>query len=77
MGFHKRHISNEGIHKLFHTHGVKSIKELYTADAVVSEVGIASKVTDLILNNKHTTELWNRVTEMIEESINKKKINDC
>tara|TARA_R110000765_G_scaffold10816_1_gene33208 strand:- start:292 stop:513 length:222 start_codon:yes stop_codon:yes gene_type:complete len=73
MGFHKRYISNEIIQELFHTHGIKSIKELYSADAFVSEVGIASDITDAVLSNKHTTESWDRVTEMIEESVNKKK----
>ena len=73
MGFHKRYISNMSIQELFHTHGIKGIKGLYTADAFVSEVGIASDVTDVVLNNKHTTESWKHVTEMIEESVNKKK----
>ena len=59
--------------ELFHTHGIKGIKELYSADAFVSEVGIASAVTDAALNNKHTTESWDRVSEMIEEIANKKK----
>lgn len=65
------------IQELFHTHGIKGIKELYSADAFVSEVGIASDVADVVLNNKHTPESWKHVTEMIEESVNKKKINDC
>jgi len=77
MGFHKRYVSNKDIQELFRTHGVKNIKELYTADAFVSEVGIASDVADMVLSNKHTTELWDRVTEMIRKNINKKKINGC
>jgi len=58
---------------LFHTHGVEGIERLYNADAFVSEVGLASDVTDMVLSNKHTTKLWERVTEKIEEYINKKK----
>ena len=77
MGFHKRYISNDDIYNLFHTHGIESIKKLYTADAFVSEIGIASDVTDMVISNKHTTELWNRVIEMIKKNINIKKINDC
>jgi hypothetical protein len=73
MGFHKRHISNMGIQELFHTHGIEAVRKLYTADAFVSEVGIASDVTDEVLSNKHIPESWDRVIEMIEENANKKK----
>jgi len=69
MGFHKRWIDNKQIISLYHTRGIEGIKELFTADAFVSEDGLASSVVDKVLNNKHTPKLWISVAEMMEKYI--------
>tara|TARA_R100000152_G_C6640797_1_gene85438 strand:+ start:106 stop:318 length:213 start_codon:yes stop_codon:yes gene_type:complete len=69
MGFHKRWIDNEKIITLYQTHGIDGVKKLFTADAFVSEIGLASDVVDMVLSNKHDIKLWNSVTEMIKKHV--------
>jgi hypothetical protein len=50
MGFHKRYISNEQVIRLFNDGGVQRIIQWYTrgADAVITETGLASKVSTIL-----------------------------
>jgi hypothetical protein len=50
MGFHKRYISNEQVIRLFNDGGVQRIIQWYTrgADAVITETGLASKVSMIL-----------------------------
>ena len=67
---------NKDIIEVYQTHGIDSIKNIFTADAYVSEDGIASDVTDIVLDSKQGPELWSCVSEMMEKYIKEnKKIN--
>jgi len=50
MGFHRRHIGNETVHRLFKSGGASTVFDWYTrgADALVTEMGLASRIIDLI-----------------------------
>jgi len=50
MGFHKRHIGNEVVHRLFKSGGASSVIDWYTrgVDALIVEMGLASKINSII-----------------------------
>ena len=76
MGFHRRWVMSETMIDNYQTHGIDSIKNIFTADAYVSDDSIAGQVVELVLNSKQWPKLWSRVSEMIEKYIkDSKKIN--
>ena len=76
MGFHRRWVMTDTMIENYQTHGIDSIKKIFTADAYVSDDSIAGKVVALVLDSKQDDELWSRVSEMIEKYIkDSKKIN--
>ena len=50
MSFHRRHIDNNQVITLYREGGINRVKDWYTkgADALVTESGLASLVTDLM-----------------------------
>jgi len=50
MGFHKRHIDNEQVLRLYEDGGINRIREWYTkgVDALITETGLASRVGHVI-----------------------------
>ncbi len=76
MGFHRRWVMTDTIIEKYQTHGIDSIKNIFTADAYVSDDSIAGQIVGLVLDSKRDDELWIRVSEMIEKYIKEnKKIN--
>jgi len=75
MSFHKRHISNNQVIEMYRTQGIQAVIDWYTkgVDALVTEEGLASMITDLIgLVNVDETAKWNMISEEISnESIKK------
>ena len=67
MSFHKRYISNEQVIRLFNDGGVRRIIEWYTrgADAVITETGLASKVSMILEDSEWLT--WDPVN--LEDTI--------
>ena len=56
MGFHKRHIDNEQVLRLYEDGGINRIREWYTkgVDALITETGLASRVGDVISDEDWT-----------------------
>ena len=76
MGFHRRWVMTDTMIENYQTHGIDSIKNIFTADAFVSDDSIAGQVVELVLNSKQSPKLWSRVSEMVEKYIKEnKKIN--
>ena len=50
MGFHRRHIDNDQVIRLYENGGLIRIKEWYTrgVDALVTETGLASQVGSIL-----------------------------
>jgi len=74
MGFHRRHIDNNQVITLFREGGVERVKDWYTrgVDALVTEIGLASDITDIICRKMDETAKWNLIADMIaHESIKK------
>jgi hypothetical protein len=72
MGFHRRHIDNNQVITLFREGGVERVKDWYTrgVDALVTEIGLASDITDIIDRKMDETAKWNLISDMIaHESI--------
>lgn len=69
MGFHRRHIGNDTVHRLFQSGGAPSVFDWYTrgVDALVVEIGLASKINNIINDDDWT--LLGR--PFIEEEIGK------
>ena len=57
----------------YQTHGIDSIKNIFTADAYVSDNRLAGSVVELVLNSKQSPKLWLRVSEMIDKYIKESK----
>ena len=77
MSFHKRYISNEQVIEMYRREGINKVKEWYTkgVDALITETGLASDVTDILYKDMDSIEKWNLISEMIAiESI--KTINE-
>ena len=76
MGFHRRWVMTDTMIENYQTHGIDSIKNIFTADAYVSDDSIAGQIVELVLNSKQGPKLWSRVSEMVEKYIKEnKKIN--
>ena len=75
MGFHRRHIDNNQVITLYREGGIDRVKDWYTkgADALVTESGLASLVTDLMgISGVDEIAKWNMISEEISnESIKK------
>ena len=75
MSFHRRHIDNNQVITLYREGGINRVKDWYTkgADALVTESGLASLVTDLMgITGVDEIEKWNMISEEISnESIKK------
>ena len=50
MGFHRRHIGNDNVISMFESQGIDGVWDMYTrgVDALVTEVGIASQISDIM-----------------------------
>ena len=73
MGFHKRWVMTDTMIEKYQTHGIDSIKNIFTADAYVSDDSLASDVVSEVLESKRDDKLWSRVSEMIEKYIKDSK----
>ena len=72
MGFHRRHIDNNQVISLFRQGGINRVKDWYTrgADALVTESGLASDITEIMDKKMDETERWNLISDMVaHESI--------
>ena len=70
MGFHKRYISNDQVIEMYRRKGMQAVYDWYTkgVDALVTETGLSSDVSELIGEDND----WNKMSNMIsEQSINK------
>jgi len=56
MGFHKRHIDNEQVLRLYEDGGINRIRDWYTkgVDALITETGLASRVGHVISDDEWT-----------------------
>ena len=54
MGFHRRHIDNDQVIRLYENGGLVRIKEWYTrgVDALVTETGLASQVGSILSDDE-------------------------
>lgn len=66
MGFHKRHITNKLVRYCYSTTGIDSLKKLLSADAFISEHGIASSFVRLATNDRVC---WLKIEKMISNDI--------
>ena len=73
MGFHRRWVMTDTMIENYQTHGIDSIKNIFTADAYVSDDSLASEVVNEVLDSKRDDKLWLRVSEMIEKYIKDSK----
>ena len=75
MGFHRRHIDNDQVIAIYRKDGIQGVEDWYTkgADALVTEEGLASLITDLMdLVEVDEIAKWNMISEEISnESIKK------
>ena len=67
MGFHRRHIDNEQVIELFREGGIERVKDWYTrgVDALVTEMGLASDISDLLDRKMDDIARWNLAADMI------------
>jgi len=54
MGFHKRYIGNEVVHRLFETGGASSVIDWYTrgVDALITEMGLSATIASVVNDNE-------------------------
>ena len=77
MSFHKRYISNEQVIEMYRREGINKVEEWYTkgVDALITETGLASDVTDILHKKMDKIAKWNLLSDIIShESI--KTINE-
>jgi len=67
MGFHRRHIDNGQVIELFREGGIERVKDWYTrgVDALVTEMGLASDISDLLDRKMDDIARWNLAADMI------------
>ena len=72
MGFHKRYIDNEQVIDIYTNNGCQAVIDWYTkgADAIITEIGLASNVYNLI-ERKYD---WNELSMFISKEVIKKGI---
>tara|TARA_R110000824_G_scaffold121312_5_gene277389 strand:+ start:418 stop:636 length:219 start_codon:yes stop_codon:yes gene_type:complete len=65
MGFHKRHINNDQVIEMYRREGMQKVYDWYTkgTDALVTEVGLASDVMELIGKKND----WNEMSHLISD----------
>ena len=53
MGFHKRHIDNDQVIRLYNRGGVSELRNWYTrgVDALITETGLASQVGSILFDD--------------------------
>ena len=56
MGFHRRHIDNDQIIRIYNDGGIQRIREWYTqgVDALITETGLASQVGSILFDDNWT-----------------------
>ena len=54
MGFHKRHIDNDQVIRIYNDGGIQRIREWYTrgVDALITETGLASQVGSILSDDE-------------------------
>ena len=54
MGFHKRHIDNDQVIRIYNDGGVERIRSWYTrgVDALITETGLASQVGSILSDDE-------------------------
>jgi len=74
MGFHRRHISAEMLIDAYRSKGMEGVRDWYRgADAIVSETGLASDVTDLMFEEQFDNiGTWNKISALISKASIKK-----
>jgi len=74
MGFHRRHISNDLIRNIFQQRGINALKDLLSADAFITERGLATDFITLINKNINERDRWHAVEELIIDNIYNKEM---
>lgn len=74
MGFHRRHISNDLVRDLFMQRGIGSLKDLLSADAFITELGLASDFISLTNKKINERDRWTAVEELIIDDIYSKEM---
>jgi len=75
MGFHKRHIGNEVVHRLFKSGGASSVFDWYTrgVDALITEMGLAATIANVINDDEWhqmgRTKIEDHITELIQNDL--------
>ena len=72
MGFHKRHISNDQLRKIYQLDGIEGVRDWYTkgADVLVTESGLASFVTDILdIVGITDKDKWDKISKEIDNEI--------
>jgi len=68
MGFNKRHINDDGIIARYKEDGIDSVKQYFSADALIINGDFAMEISDLIKEAMGDDE-WNKLEEMIKKHI--------
>lgn len=74
MSFHKRYIDNDQVIDMYRRKGNQAVMDWYTngVDALITEVGLASDVSDILNGKLNKIDKWNIISELIsDESIKK------
>mgnify|MGYP006083961389 CR=1 FL=1 len=70
MSFHKRHIDNDQVIEIYRRQGIDGVEDWYTSgvDALITQTGLASDVSDLIDEKMDRIAKWNMISEMISDA---------
>ena len=70
MSFHKRHIDNDQVIEIYRCQGIDGVEDWYTSgvDALITQTGLASDVSDLIDEKMDRIAKWNMISEMISDA---------
>ena len=70
MSFHKRHIDNDQVIDIYRSQGINGVEDWYTSgvDALITQTGLASDVSDLIDEKMDRIAKWNMISEMISDA---------
>jgi len=75
MGFHKRYIGNEVVHRLFKSGGASSVIDWYTrgADALITEMGLAANIASVVNDDEWYQmgrgKMEEHITELIQNDL--------
>ena len=66
MGFHKRYIDNNQVLEIYRNKGIEGVCDWYTkgVDALITETGLASDISDLVNRNMDNEARWNTAADM-------------